>query len=242
MKQNIVQRRGYMGKRRAALRAAWPLTVPVMLGYIFLGIAFGVLLGNRGYGAGWAVLMSAFVYAGSIQFIAVDLLAGGFQLASAALLTLMVNARHLFYGLSMLDKFKGMGGKKPYLIFSLSDETYSLLCAAEPPEGVDRGWFFFWISLLNQSYWVLGSAVGGLLGSALPFDTTGIDFAMTALFVVIFVEQWEKSRNHLPALTGIAVTVVCLLVARDYFVPLSLCVILLLLLLFRRKLDQEVRP
>ena len=230
-----------MGKRRTALRAAWPLTVPVMLGYIFLGIAYGVLLSNRGYGAGWAALTSVCIYAGSMQFVAVDLLAGGFQLASAALLTLMVNARHLFYGLSMLDRFKGMGGKKPYLIFSLSDETYSLLCAAEPPAGVDRGWFFFWISLLNQGYWVLGSVAGGLLGAALPFDTTGIDFAMTALFVVIYVEQWEKSKSHLPALTGVAVTAVCLLVARDYFIPLSLCVILLLLLACRHRLEKEAR-
>ena len=223
------------------IRYAFVRSLPIMAGYIVLGLGFGVLLQSKGYGAGWALVMSGLIYAGSMQYVAIDLLAGGASLISAAIMTLMVNARHLFYGLSMLDRFKGMGGKKPYLIFSLSDETYSLLCAAEPPAGVDRGWFFFWISLLNQGYWVLGSVAGGLLGAALPFDTTGIDFAMTALFVVIFVEQWEKSKSHLPALTGVAVTAVCLLVARDYFIPLSLCVILLLLLACRHRLEKEAR-
>ena len=222
--------------KRKALKAAVPYTLPVMMGYIFLGMAFGILLHNTNVPDGWALFMSIFVYAGSMQFVAIELLTAPFAPFSAALVTLMVNARHLFYGLSMLEPFKIMGKLKPYMIFSLSDETYSLECAAEPPEGVDRKYFLFFIALLDQSYWVAGTLAGILAGNIIPIDSTGNDFAMTALFLVIFLEQWEGTRNHLPALAGLLVTALCLiLTGSDNFLLFSMAGILLFLLLFRRQ-------
>ena len=188
--------------KRKALWAAVPYTVPVMLGYLFLGAAFGVLIAENGFSVLWAFLMSTFIYAGSMQFAAISLMTSAFSPVSAFLLTLMVNARHLFYGLSMLKPFERMGKRKPYMIFSLTDETYSLLCGVSAPEGIDPDWFLFFISLLDQLYWIIGSCIGAAAGSFLPFDSTGIDFAMTALFLVIFVEQWEKANSRLPALLG----------------------------------------
>lgn len=212
------------------LRAAFPYTIPVLLGYIFLGIAFGILLSSQGYPFYLATLMSLFIYAGSMQFVTINLLTGGASILSAILMTLMVNARHLFYGLSMLEKFRTMKRKKPYMIFSLTDETYSLLCGLEPPSGTDKNSFYFWIALLNQSYWVIGSTVGAIAGSLITFDSTGIDFAMTALFVVIFVEQWETTKNHIPALLGLAVTLVCLIVfGATNFIVFSMIGIFILL-------------
>lgn len=225
---------------KKAVKAAFPVTVPVLFGYLFLGIAFGVLLQSKGYSFLWAALMSLFVYAGSMQFVAVNLLAGPFSLLNAAVLTLSVNARHLFYGLAMVGPFRGMGKKKPYMIFSLSDETFSLLCAAKAPEGVDDKKFRFCISLLDQSYWVAGSAIGGLVGSAFSFNTTGIDFAMTALFAVIFTEQWQNAKNRVPALTGVAVSAVCLLVfgPQNFIIP-SMAGILAVLSLLRAKTERR---
>ena len=218
-----------------ALKAAFPHTLPVMTGYLFLGMAFGILLHSTGLADGWALVMSLFIYAGSMQFVAIGLLTSAFSPVSAFLITLMVNARHLFYGLSMLEPFRKLGRLRPYMIFSLSDETYSLLCSARPPEGVDRRDFLFFISLLDQTYWVLGTLSGVLAGSVLPFDTTGIDFAMTALFLVIFVEQWESAKNHLPAAGALIITLFCLLAAgADRFLPFSMAGILLFLLLFRK--------
>lgn len=189
-----------MGKtaRYALLR-----TLPVMAGYLVLGLGFGGLLQSKGYGLGWALAMSLLVYAGSMQYVAVDLLAGGASLIAAALMTLTVNARHLFYGISMVERYRDAGPAKPYLIFSLTDETYSLVCSGEVPEGVDRRGYFFLVSLLDQLYWVAGSAAGALVGSLLPFDSTGIDFSMTALFLVVMTEQWRASRDHTPALVGL---------------------------------------
>lgn len=212
------------------LRAAFPYTIPVLLGYIFLGIAFGILLSSQGYPFYLATLMSLFIYAGSMQFVAINLLTGGAGILSAILMTLMVNARHLFYGLSMLEKFRSMGRKKPYMIFSLTDETYSLLCGLEPPSGTDKNSFYFWIALLNQGYWVLGATIGAIAGSLITFDSTGIDFAMTALFVVIFVEQWETTKNHIPALIGLAVTLLCLIIfGATNFIVFSMVGIFILL-------------
>jgi Predicted branched-chain amino acid permease (azaleucine resistance) len=198
--------------KRRAFKVALPYTIPVLMGYLFLGIAFGVLLGSKGYHVGWALLMSVVIYAGSMQFVAINLLVSPFNLIHALIVTLLVQARHLFYGLSMLDKFKISEILKPYMIFALTDETYSLLCSVEPPEGVNKKWFMFFISLLNHSYWVLGSVIGNLAGTFFEFDPTGIDFAMTALFIVIFVEQWEQNRQHTPALLGLGVTLVSLLI------------------------------
>lgn len=177
-----------------------------------LGTGFGILLTSKGYARWWALLMSLTIYAGSMQYVAIDLLTAGASLISTALMTLMVNARHLFYGVSMLSRYRDTGKAKPYLIFALTDETYSLVCSDELiPSGDDKKRYFLFVSLLNQFYWVLGSVIGGLLGSFLTFNTNGIDFAMTALFVVIFTEQWEKSKNHIPALIGVISSVLCLI-------------------------------
>ena len=185
--------------------------------------------------------MSLTIYAGSMQYVAVDLLSGGASLISSALMTLMINARHLFYGLSMLEKYRKVkGAKKAYLIHALTDETYSLVCSAQPPEGVDSGAFYFWISFLDQCYWILGSILGGLLGQVIPFDTTGVDFAMTALFVVIFTEQWLTHKNHLPALIGLGVSFICLLLfGPDSFIIPSMVAIALLLTLLRHRTEEE---
>lgn len=226
---------------RSALRAAFPRTIPVMAGYLVLGAGYGLLLQSRGYSFLWAVLMSTTIYAGSMQYVAVDLLSSGASLLSAGLLTLMINARHLFYGLSMLEKYRPVRGvRKGYLIHTLTDETYSLLCTAQPPEGVEAERFYLWVSLLNQLYWIAGSALGGLLGQALPFDTTGVDFAMTALFVVIFTDQWLSRKNHLPALIGVGVSLLSLLCfGPDRFIIPAMAGIALLLMLLRRYVGEE---
>lgn len=227
--------------KRRALKAALPYTLPVFMGYLFLGIAFGVLLTSKGFPVWMAPFMSLFIYAGSGQFVAIGLLAGPFSPAGAALMTFMINARHLFYGLSLLDKFKGMGRRKPYMVFSLTDETYSLLCSVRAPDGVDREWFYFFLALLDHSYWIFGGLVGALAGALIPFDSTGIDFAMTALFIVIFVEQWERAKSHIPALLGVAVTLSCLLlVGRDRFILAAMAGIFLLLALLRGRLENRV--
>ena len=220
-----------MRQLKLALRAAFPRTVPVMVGYLFLGAAFGILLESKGYGFGWAALMSIFIYAGSMQFVAVDLLATGAGFLQVILMTLMVNIRHVFYGISMLGKFRNLGAKKPYMIFSLTDETFSLLCTAEPPKNVDRNWFFFFIALFNQLYWIVGSVVGGLLGSSFSFNTQGIDFAMTALFVVIMVEQWMEKQNRPSVVSGLVCGLVCRLVfgADNFILPTMICVMVILL-------------
>lgn len=199
------------GKKKA-LKVAFPRTIPVMTGYVFLGMAFGILLNAKGYGIFWALLMSLFIYAGSMQYVAISLLTAAFNPAAAFIMTLMVNARHLFYGLSMLDKFKNTGKLKPYLIFGLTDETFSVLCGTEPPEDISRPWYIFWVTLLDQFYWVFGSAVGSLLGSVVSFNTKGLDFVLTALFVVIFTGQWQETQNHGPAVTGVIVTLLCRIV------------------------------
>ena len=226
---------------RSALRAAFPRTIPVMAGYLVLGAGYGLLLQSRGYSFLWAVLMSTTIYAGSMQYVAVDLLSSGASLLSAGLLTLMINARHLFYGLSMLEKYRPVRGvRKGYLIHTLTDETYSLLCTAQPPEGVEAERFYLWVSLLNQLYWIAGSALGGLLGQALPFDTTGVDFAMTALFEVIFTDQWLGRKNHLPALIGVGVSLLSLLCfGPDRFIIPAMAGIALLLMLLRRYVGEE---
>lgn len=198
-----------MGK--SLLRTAFFDTLPVMTGYLFLGFGFGIYLNENGYGLIWALVMSLFIYAGSMQYVAVSLMTGGASLITAALTTLMVNARHLFYGISMVDTYKGAGAKKPYLIFALTDETYSLVSQKQLPEGKDRHCYCFLVSLFDQIYWVVGSALGSLMGAMIPLNYEGIDFVLTALFVTIFVEQWLSTKNHIPALIGVGSTVICLL-------------------------------
>ena len=207
-------------------------TLPVMAGYLALGIGFGVLMHSKGYGVGLTALMSLVIYAGSMQYVAVDLLGAGAGLLSTALMTLMINARHFFYGLSMLDKYAGMGKARGYLIFALTDETYSLLCTAQSEPRA----YYLLVSLLDHCYWVTGSVLGGLLGMALPFDTTGVDFAMTALFVVIFVEQWLSAPRHAPALLGLGLAAGCLLVfGPERFLIPAMIAITTALGLLRRK-------
>lgn len=217
-------------------------TVPVMAGYLILGMAFGILLADKGYNVLWALLMSTTIYAGSMQFVAVDLLSSGAAFLSAALMTLLVNARHLVYGISMLTKYRDMGKAKPYLVFALTDETYALLCS-DPPEGVDRKWFYLLVSACDQLYWIVGSVLGTLIGSALTINTDGIDFAMTALFVVIFVEQWLTNRDHVPALLGLGLTLVCLLIwgAERFLIPAMVLIVLVLSVreVFRGRRDAQ---
>jgi len=220
-----------------AFRAAFPATIPVMTGYLCLGMAFGVLMKTNGYGVVWSVLMSLMCFAGSMQFLTITLLTTAFDPMQAFLLSIMVNARHIFYGLSVLDKYKGLGKLRAFLIFSLTDETFSLVSTLEPPEGVERRHFYFWLSVLDYAYWVLGSAIGGLLGSLLTFNTTGLDFALTALFVVLFMEQWKKKGNRPAGLIGIGCTVVSLLVfGADNLVIPAMVLIMAVLLGGRRAL------
>ena len=215
----------------AEFRFALRQTAPVLCGYLFLGLAFGLLLQQAGYGWPWALLISGVVYAGSLQFVLVGMLGGGFgSLASVALTTLSVNSRHLFYGLSFLQTFARMGRAKPYMIFSLTDETYSLLCGVEIPKPLRADRTRLWMAALDQSYWVAGSVVGAALGSVLPFDLTGIDFAMTALFVVIFLDQWRAAQSRLPAVLGLAFGLVWLIVLGPdrFLLPALVCTVLAL--------------
>ena len=195
---------------KKTIKLACRKSLPVMAGYIVLGIGFGILLKDAGYGLFWSFLMGLTIYAGSMQYVAVSLLTAGASLITVALTTLMVNARHLFYGLSMIGRYKDAGRKKPYLIFSLTDETYSLLCSDDIPEGADRHSYQFFVSLFNHLYWIVGCALGSLLGTLIPFETAGIEFSMTALFVTVFVEQWLTAKNRLPAIVGMAASIVCL--------------------------------
>lgn len=223
---------------RKALAAAFPATVPVLMGYLAIGMAFGLMLETAGYGVGWALLMSLTIYAGSGQYLGVSLLATGASLSQVAFLTLMINFRHLVYGLSMLEKFRGMGARKFYMIFSLTDETYALLSSAQAPAGVEEHDYYFAVAMLDHSYWILGSVLGSVLGAALGLDTTGVDFAMTALFLVIAVGQWKRAGSHLPALLGGAATLLSLMLvgAEEMLLP-ALGMIVLALTALRPKLD-----
>lgn len=224
--------------RSSAVRYAFRASLPVMAGYMVLGMGFGILLYSHGYAWWWSTLASVTIYAGSLQYVCIDLLATGANLITVALVSFMVNVRHVFYGITMLDRYKKTGAERPYLIFALTDETFSLVCSPELPPEVDRHGYYFWVSLFDQSYWVIGSTIGALLGTAFTFNSAGVDFSMTALFVVIFVEQWEKAENHLPSLIGVGVSLTCLLLfGADSFLIPSMLVITMLLLGFRKKLE-----
>ena len=225
---------------RRAFSAAFPVTLPVLMGYLSIGIAFGLMLQRAGYNFVWAFFMSLTIYAGSGQYLGVGLLASAAGLGTVVAMTLLINFRHLVYGLSMLEKFQGMGWRKLYMIFSLTDETYALLAGTTPPPDVSPKDFYFAIALLNQLYWVVGSVLGGVAGGLLAVDITGIDFAMTALFVVIAVDQWRSYRQHLPALLGLGVTLLfLLLLGQEQMLVPALAVIVLALLLLRPLLDRE---
>ena len=208
-------------KLSAAVRAAFPHTIPIMTGYLAVGLAYGVLMASKGYNFLWSGFVSAFAFCGSMQYVAITLLTSVFDPVQAFLLSLMVNARHLFFSLALLPKYRGAGRLKFFLIYTLSDENFSLSSSVEPPEDIDPPLFYFVMSFLTWLYWVVFSMVGGLAGSLLTFDTTGIDFSMTALFLVVMTEQWKASRDHTPALVGLGVSLVCLLVfgSNDFLIP-----------------------
>ena len=218
------------------IKKAFKMTIPILTGYICLGIGFGIVLHTKGYGFWWALAMGLFIYAGSMQYVAVDLLSGGASFVATALTTLMVNARHLFYGISMIDKYKNIGKKKPYMIFALTDETYSLVAADNSNDKM----LYFVISVMNHIYWVIGCVIGSLLGSVLSFNTEGIDFVLTALFVTIFVEQWLTTKNHLSAIIGVFSAVICLMVfGKELFLIPSMVVITILLTVFKKNTESE---
>ncbi len=212
-----------------ALKAAFPFTLPVLAGFVFLGIAYGILMKSIGYGAGWTFLTSFLVFAGSMQYVGITLLTSTFNPVYALLITLMVNARHIFYGISMLEKFKNSGRFKPYLIFAMCDETFSILCSAKPDKEVDNNWFMFFIALLNRWYWIIGSVLGAFLGEYIKFNTRGLDFALTALFVVIFINQWLEQKNHYPALVGVFSSAACLLIfgKNSFIIPAMLLILII---------------
>ena len=234
---------GQGGMKRRALRAAFPHTVPILTGFLFLGMTYGMYMASLGFSWIYPTLMALTIYAGSMEFVTANMLLGAFNPLQAFAMTLMVNARHLFYGLAMLDRFRGLGWKKLYLIFGMCDETFSVTCSVRAPEGVDEGWFMTFVTLLDQLYWVLGAALGGLCGTLLTLNTEGLDFVMTAMFVVIFLENWLKEENHTSSLLGLALPCACLVLfgAQSFILP-SMAAILLALTALRGRLEKGGDP
>lgn len=223
-----------------ALKAALPHTLPICIGFLFLGMSYGFLMRSKGFSFVYPMLMSLFIFAGSMEFVTVNLLLSAFNPLYAFFLTLMVNARHLFYGISMLEKYQGTGWKKFYLIYGMCDESFTINCTVTPPEDVDKGWFMFFVTFLNQIYWISGATLGALLGYVIHFDTTGIEFVMTALFVVMFINQWEESKEHRPALIGLGCSLFCLLVFKaDSFILPAMALIVLCFTISREKKPKE---
>lgn len=222
--------------KKKAFRAALPHTLPICVGFLFLGMSYGFLMRSKGFSFLYPMLMSMFIFAGSMEFVTVNLLLSAYNPLYAFFLTLMVNARHLFYGISMLAKYRNVGLKKLYLIYGMCDETFAVNCAVTPPEDVDRGWFMFFVTLLNQIYWVGGATLGALLGYVVRIDTTGIEFVMTALFVVMFLGQWEEAKDHRPALTGLGCSLICLLIfGGDRFILPAMALIIVCFMLGQKK-------
>ncbi|WP_368901719.1 AzlC family ABC transporter permease [Oceanobacillus oncorhynchi] len=219
-----------LNEHLSTLKYAFPKTLPILAGFTFLGIAYGVYMHSLGFPPIYAILMSVLIFAGSMEFVAGSLLLGAFNPFSAFLLTLMINARHLFYGISMLDKFKGTGKKKMYLIYGMCDESFVINNTARIPSDINSGWFMFYVTLLNQIYWVSGATVGSLFSSLITFNTDGLEFVMTALFVVIFLDQWMKERNHISSLIGIAASVLCLILfgTENFIIPAMLIILIFL--------------
>lgn len=226
---------------RKAFRCAFPHTIPIFAGFWFLGLTYGIYMNVSGFSFWYPMLMSLTIFAGSAEFVAVNLLLGAFNPLQALTMTLMINARHLFYGISMLDRYRGTGWKKYYLIFGMCDESFSINYTEEIPKDVDRGWFMFFVTLLNHFYWFFGATLGGIFGSLIHFNTEGLDFVMTAMFVVIFLEQWLKEKDHISALAGTGLSVLCLLAfgADNFIIPAMLSIIILLTLI-RNKVENKV--
>lgn len=218
------------------IKQAFLTSIPVFAGYIFLGIGFGILLRKAGYGVLWAASMSIVIYGGSMQYVGVGLIASGASIINTLITTLMVNGRHLFYSISVMSKYKNAGKYKPYMIFALTDETYSLLSDGTVPDGVEPDRYRFFVSLFNHCYWILGGVIGNLLGSILPFSSAGVEFSMTALFVASFTEQWLTKKNHIPAVTGLVSTLICLLVfGTEFFLIPALLLMTLVLTILRKR-------
>lgn len=227
-----------------AFRAAFPSTIPILAGFLFLGMAYGIYMNALGFEPIYAMIMSLIIFAGSMEFVAANLLLVAFNPLNALFLTLMLNARHLFYGISMLDKFKGTGKKKYYLIFGMCDESFAINSSAKIPAHVDKGWYMFFVTLLNHSYWVVGATVGSLFGSVIKFNTEGLEFVMTALFVVIFLEQWMKEDKHHSSLIGLGVSTLCLIIfgGENFIIPAMLLMLGLLTMIRRTVEKVEVQP
>lgn len=228
-----------MGVRTKALKCAFPLTLPIMAGFSFLGIAYGFYMHSLGFSFVYPIIISLTIFAGSMEFVAANLLLGVFDPIGAFFMTLMVNARHLFYGISMLDKYNGVGKKKYYLMFGLCDESFSINCTANIPQDVDKGWFMFFVTLLNHFYWFAGATLGGLFGTFISFNTKGIDFVMTALFVVIFIERWMEEKTHHSALIGLGVCGACLAIfsSKNFIVP-SMIAMIAVLFAFKKPIEK----
>lgn len=225
---------------KKAFKAAFPFTLPIFAGFWFIGLTYGIYMHSAGFSFWYPMLMSALIFAGSMEFITANLLLSVFDPVQAFILTIMVNSRHTFYGISMLEKYRNTGLKKIYLIFGLCDETFAVNYTAEPPAGVDKGWFMFFITLLNHFYWVSGSTLGGIFGTVLNFNTEGLDFVMPALFIVIFLEQWLKEKDHISGILGIFLCTVWLMITGpDRFLIPSIISILAVLTLFRRPLERR---
>lgn len=226
-------------KYLTALKAAFPYTIPIFAGFTFLGMTYGIYMNVSGFSFWYPMLMSMTIFAGSMEFVAVNLLLGAFNPVQALAMTLMLNARHLFYGIAMLDKYRGTGLKKIYLIFGMCDESFSINCTAQVPEGVDKGLFMFFVTLFNQLYWVCGATMGGIFGSLIHFNTEGLDFVMTAMFVVIFLEQWLKEESHVSSLLGLGLSALCLIAfGPDQFMIPAMAAILGVLLLLKKVLEK----
>lgn len=232
-----------MSEYKQAFKKAFPYTFPVLTGYLFIGIAFGVMYAEKGYSFLWAILMSVMVYAGSGQYLAVNFFVPGISFVQIILMTFMVNVRHVFYGISLLERFHKVGKSRWYMTFALTDETYSLLCTTKIPKGVKESKFMLAISILDHLYWIAGSAIGAIAGNLLPINSEGIEFAMTALFVVIFIEQWMNCKNRIPEMIGVCVAIICVCIfgASNFVLPAMLAIIALLFV-GRKKLDKEGAP
>lgn len=225
-----------MGKVNASLRHAFRASLPIMAGYGFLGVTYGIYMHELGFSFVYPMLLAVTVYAGSAEFLLGNMLLGSFRPIQAFLMVLMINARHLFYGLSMLDRYKGLGWKKFFLIFGMSDETFALTSSAKIPEGADRGWFLLWITWLDEAYWVAGATLGGIIGPYLKFDLKGLDFVLTAMFAAIFADNWLREENHMGSMAGLFVSAFCLLLfGADNFIIPSMMVILLFLTIYRKR-------
>lgn len=226
----------FLGVKTKALKAAFPYTVPILAGFLFLGISYGFLMSSKGFSVIYPIFMSLLIFAGSMEFVTVNLLLSAFNPVAAFIMAIMVNARHIFYGVSMLEKFSGLGLKKLYLIFGMCDESFSINCSAGIPRGVDKGWFMFFVTALNHFYWVSGATIGAVLGSFITFDTSGIEFVLTALFVVIFIEQWIGTKKHTPALSGVILSLAALIVfGPDNFMIPAMIFIVVFFVAIRKK-------